>query len=263
MIYSYLVTRETPIMLKRYQGRLVQQTFHHGTAKSDDWDSDTKKWKNREKHLLGVSGVNKQIHHEAAEILYGTNRFTFEDPQTFSLLAKLGRASVRHLRHIDIEIPRGGTGIHLTAALNLLKHCTSLRSLRIPHSAFCTAVNSYSHRTKAIVTVDTLVEACTPMLFALEKARQQTRFTQSVLDVITCLPCECAACKQWAIDPTYAYGCSHCYCKDHVKLQETNETLWADFKRMAGNRLAGKVKSKKSGTMHRTLDSMWASSQKK
>lgn len=263
IIYSFLVTREKPIKLKRYQTRLVQQSFTHGTAKSTGWDIESKKWTIREKHLLGVSGVNKQIHNEAAEMLYGTNRFIFEDPQTFSLLAKLSGTSIRHLRHVHIEIPRGGTGIHLSAALNLLKNCASLRSLRIPHSAYCTAENSYSHRSKAIVSVATLVEVCTPMLFALEKARQQTRFTQSVLDVITCAPCECGGCISRAKDPSYAYGCDRCYCKNHVEIQATNEKLWEDFKRIAGNRLAGKIMSKKSGTLHRTLDSMWASSQKK
>lgn len=263
MIYSYLVTREDPIKLKRYQGRLVQQTFAHGTVKSAGWDAEHKKWNNRDKNLLGIGGVNRQIHNEAAEVVYKTNRFIFEDPQTFSLLAKLSGARVRHLRNVDIDTPKGGTGIHLAAALNVFKNCTSLRTLRLPHSAICTTASTWNHRTKAIVSVEALVEACAPMLFALEKSRQKTRFTQSVLDVITCIQCECGACKLRAKDPTFAHGCSQCYCKDHDQLQDLNEKLWGDFKRMAGIRLAGKIMSKKSGTLHRTLDSLWASPQKK
>lgn len=262
MIYSFLVTQEEPIKLKRYQSRLVQQSFTHGTAKSTGWNAETKKWDTREKHLLGISGVNKQIHEEAAEIMYGTNRFEFEDPQTFSLLSKLSGAGIQHLRHIRLGAPTGNKSKHLSAALNLLKKCTSLRELRLPHEAICDTVGQYRrHNQPESMSAEALAEACAPMLFALEKAHQQTRFTHSVLDVIAGMQCDCVFCEMWK-KSSEAYQ-PHCNCKTHTEWEEVEIKFWKDFKNLTGMCLSGRVKSTKSGLMHRTLDSMWASSEKK
>ncbi|KAI5368300.1 hypothetical protein Slin14017_G033360 [Septoria linicola] len=269
MIYGYLLTREEPIKLKRYVGRLVQQSFTQGTTKSDGWNVELRKWRSREQHLLAITGVNKEIHQEAAEVLYSTNRFVFQDPQTLSLLSKLARGGTHHFRHIELSSSRGDSSGHLAAAINVLKDCASLRSVRLPHASVCynfdPASNFRSRRSADSISAKTLVDACLPLLFNLQKARHQRQIMGNVVDILSNATCDCAWCK---LMPNEANRRSiHCHCKDFATVKEQEDQFWKTFKDIAGKRLAGKNKvnglGKKFTSISGTLDSLWQSSQPK
>lgn len=269
MIYEYLLTRENPIKLKRYIGRIVQQSFTHGTVKTDGWDAELRKWKSRECHLHAIMGVNKEIQQEAAEVLYSTNRFVFQDPQTLSLLSKLAGEGTHHLRHIELAASRGDTSGHLAAALNVLKECASLRTLSLPHATICTSVDTthpaYPRRPSENIAAKALVDACIPLLFNLQKTRHQRQIAGNVLDVISSIRCNCHWCKLMPGEPNRRG--IHCHCKDFAAVNEQEDKFWKTFKEIAGKRLAGKNKvngeGKKFTSISGTLDSLWQSSQQK
>ncbi|EGP83237.1 uncharacterized protein MYCGRDRAFT_96450 [Zymoseptoria tritici IPO323] len=76
--------------------------------------------------------VSRSVNQEATPILYGTNLLSVDAEQLKKFFDTIG-ASIKYLRHIEIELRNYGYQSEVKAAVNLLSATTALRSLKITY----------------------------------------------------------------------------------------------------------------------------------
>lgn len=126
MIYEYLLFEAGPIQLKR-----MKSGARAGEKKivGLDWCRNDEKGQD-----ASILKVNRQIHREAVEILYGTNVFELADHKTFKTFIQIIGASSHFLRRVcipDMEFAR---------ARNLIKSLAcapALQQIGLNHLLIC------------------------------------------------------------------------------------------------------------------------------
>lgn len=132
--------------------------------------------------------VNKLIGYEAAQVLYGSNQFAFENAGALERFVRQIGDNLPHLRCISI-IGEGilfmGLWSSMDRAIEALTVAKGLRTLEFSHLAFCDSGRFWESKIKEVV------EHCVPLLAALQAAFQANDLNHNVLHIlkITLPPC--------------------------------------------------------------------------
>lgn len=188
MVYANLCVYKSPIKLKTYmRGRLVQTTFRdykESAVKKRNFDPTIRKYRNRNTTIASIHSVSRQVHSEAAEVLYSNNIFVMQDHATLNLLLRRAGSSAQFLRHIvlprsfDYMRPREGPLMRLSIARNL-------RTLEFHRSDF---TNIWGR--------DPLIQDCASLFKDLFKTRQGTQLAGKVMEVFQLSECDGVACRK-------------------------------------------------------------------
>lgn len=116
MIYKTLLVKPDPLLVPR---------------------CDILPWRH---HWLALLRANKQIHHEAASIMYGFNTFVLDRPLRWfplsGFLERIGPVNGGHLRKLIFDFLNVGTTISRVGEvdrfeeLTVLRKCTNLETLQ-------------------------------------------------------------------------------------------------------------------------------------
>lgn len=109
-IYSYLLIEDKRVVISRYkdrsQYRVVRMGSYRNTNRTDStYDRDTRVWTKAAPGPDALLLVNKLVSQEAAQVLYGLNRFEFEHIAALQSFLDCVGDSRQHIRHIS-EIAR-------------------------------------------------------------------------------------------------------------------------------------------------------------
>lgn len=158
-IYTHLLVESEVIPIKRLlrakRKRLLQdkRKRNHGTVGIQSWAGRSS----------GVLRVNKIISEETAQVLYGYNKFEFQNTGALRhFLEAIGDAK-RHLRHVAIYqegIMFMKSWNSLEQSVQMLASARALRTLEVSHSVLC-------HKGTLMLQTKELVEHCKPLLHAL------------------------------------------------------------------------------------------------
>ena len=186
-IYSYLLIEEKRVVISRYkdkaQYRVVRMGSYRNPNRTDStYDRDTRVWTKAAPGPDALLLVNKLVSQEAAQVLYGLNHFEFENVAALqSFLENVGD-SRQHLRHVALlgrSILYRYKWTAMDTSLRLLTQATGLRSLELPHIAFCGTLYG-----KSATDPRTFVQHCRPLLESLKASFERQNLDISIFDVI-------------------------------------------------------------------------------
>jgi hypothetical protein len=210
-IYSYLLVEDKRVVISRYNEHQQYRTVRMGSYRNPNhidstYDRDTQVWTKTAPGPDALLLVNKLVSQEAAQTLYGLNYFEFENIAALHCFLECIGDSRQHLRHISIL---GQSVLYrykwevMDASLRLLTQASGLRSLELPHLAFCGTPFG-----RSATDPRTLVQHCRPLLESLKASFERQNLDMSIFDVI-----------KIELDPCHLeieYGARH---KQYHKLQ--------------------------------------------
>lgn len=183
-IYKHLLveTKKIDIIRQNCRGGVkVARMDNHQDSKHRGkvWDSRQRRWVDALPSAASILLVNKQISHEARQVLYGSNDFEFDNALALETFLKHTGDAINHLRHIALT----GTGALYRGSWASMDRCLvrlakakALRTLEFSHLALC-------HHHKA-VHMKSLVEHCKPLLEALQVVFTHKKLKVQVFDVV-------------------------------------------------------------------------------
>ena len=175
-IYTHLLVESEAIPIKRLL-RAKRKRLLQGKRKPNKGTIALQSWTGRSS---GILRVNKLIGEEAAQVLYGYNKFEFLNAGALRhFLGQIGDAK-RHLRHVSIYqdgILFMKSWNSFKQSIQLLASGTSLRTLEVSHSVLCP-------KGKLKLQIAELVEHCKPLLHALNDDFAKNGLNMNVLDVV-------------------------------------------------------------------------------
>jgi hypothetical protein len=124
--------------------------------------------------------ANKQIFHEAATILYGSNVFTFSDAWTMRHL--LGQMSTRMrglIRHVSFDEPGAYIKSMMKVSRPLLKESRALRTLKFHHDTICNGQKGGDLHTK----IQGFIGDILPLMWSLRRAQRDAETPVDVLEI--------------------------------------------------------------------------------
>jgi hypothetical protein len=168
-IYSYLLVEDETIRIKRS----IRAKSKH------KYDTAALRLRRR-KRSSQILRVNMLIREEAAQILYGCNKFEFFNAGAlYHFLQQVGDAR-RHLRHVAIYqdgLMFMRSWKSMQQSIQILASVGGLRTLEVSHDALC---GSGTPKT----SIKDLVQHCKPLLNALNAEFITKGLNSSVLDII-------------------------------------------------------------------------------
>lgn len=199
-IYSYLLVEPKTVgILRQLVGKKakVARMGHHRNKKHrrQIYDRDARKWKKAPPCITSLLLVNKLTSQEAAQVLYGLNKFEFLHAAALDcFLTNIGpsRQYVRDIALMDQGILYKSGWAAMDRSLALLTQAPSLRSLEISHLAFCGYYVGGFREKQWKVTPEELVQHCKPLLESLSAAFQHQNLNLSMFDVIKIALPRCA-----------------------------------------------------------------------
>lgn len=195
-VYAHLLVEDKtiPIFRRVAEDKKSNKKRTHGaTARMDKlsrpkvpgkrWDCHLRVWIPLPPSTTSLLKVNKLTGLEAAQVLYGFNKFEFQNAGALERFLEQIGYSASHIRHIAI----GGFG-HLFAgswvamdrSIKVLAASKSLRSLEFSHLIFCTAAAA----PKLGSFLGTLVGHCKPLLESLRAHFEAQNLNVDVLDFL-------------------------------------------------------------------------------
>lgn len=180
-IYSYLLVESNTIAIKRFLPAGTEHKY------------DTVALRSRKKRSSGILRVNKFVNKEAAQVMYGCNKFEFMDAEALHhFLEQIGDAR-RHLCHVGIyqdELLFRNSRNAMKRSIRMLAAMRGLRTVEVSHSILCRKRDIVA----TIVQIKKLVQLCKPLLSALNDHSIENSLSVSVLDVVQ-MPILQGACK--------------------------------------------------------------------
>jgi len=168
-IYTYLLVEDDVIPIKRFPRAISNRTCD--TAALQLW------WTKRSSQILRV---NKLIREEAAQALYGCNKFEFLNAVTLRhFLQQIGDAK-RHLGHVAIcqdGLVFMNSWTSMEKSIQILASVRAIRTLEVSHTRLC-------HNGRPKISTEELVQHCKPLLHALNADFVKKGLNTSVLEVI-------------------------------------------------------------------------------
>lgn len=199
-IYSYLLVEPTKVGILRQlvnKKAKVARMDHHRNKKhrKQIYDRDACKWKKAPPCITSLLLVNKLTSQEAAQVLYGFNKFEFLHSAALeTFLINIG-PSRQYIRDITINeqgvLYKGGWAA-MDRSLELLYQVPSLRSIEISHLAFCGYWSFAINEKQWMVTPESLVRHCKPLLESLKATFESQNLSLSIFDVIKIALPRCA-----------------------------------------------------------------------
>jgi hypothetical protein len=213
-IYSYLLVEDKRVVISRYNEHQQYRPVRMGSYRNPNhidstYDRDTQVWTKTAPGPDALLLVNKLMSQEAAQTLYGLNYFEFENIAALHCFLECIGNSRQHLRHISLL---GQSLIYrykwevMDASLRLLTQASGLRSLELPHLAFCGTLFG-----RSATDPRTLVQHFRLLLESLKASYERQNLDMSIFDVI-----------RIELDPCHfetEYGARH---KQHHKLHLGN-----------------------------------------
>jgi hypothetical protein len=128
-VFTYLLVEGETIQIKRFLGTKSKRKYDTAALRS---------WRTR--RASEIFRVNKLIREEAAQVLYGCNKFEFINAGAlYHFLQQIGDAR-RHLRHVAIY-QDGLTFMKswksMQQSIQVLASVRGLRTLEVSHDALC------------------------------------------------------------------------------------------------------------------------------
>jgi hypothetical protein len=172
---------------ERKKYRLVRMCSYRNVKHSDSVYNRKKKiWEQAPPGCDSLLLVSKLVSQEAAQVLYGLNRFEFQHSAALQSFLECIGTSRQHLRHIALI----GQGVlyrykwaAMDASLNLLLQAKGLRSLEISHLDFCRGV--YTPKAQCWDGgLETLVTHCKPLLESLKESFGAQNLDITIFEVI-------------------------------------------------------------------------------
>jgi hypothetical protein len=198
-IYSYLLVEPTKVGILRQlvnKKAKVARMDHHRNKKhrKQIYDRDTRKWKKAPPCITSLLLVNKLTSQEAAQVLYGFNKFEFLHAAALeTFLHNIGPCR-QYLRDITI-FGKGlfykGVWAAMDRSLGLLSQTPSLRSIEISHVALCGNFTGVADK-NLTVTPEELVRHCKTLLESLKATFENQNLNLSIFDVIRIVLPRCA-----------------------------------------------------------------------
>jgi hypothetical protein len=186
-IYSYLLVEEKRIVISRYKEHEQYRPVRMGSYRNPDhsdstYDRYTKEWTKTAPSPDALLLVNKLVSQEAAQVLYGLNHFEFEHVAALQSFLECVGDSRQHLRRIAL-LGQGLIYAHkweaMDTSLRLMTQASGLRSLELPHLAFCGTPFG-----RSATDPRTFVQHCKPLLESLKASFERQNLDISILDVI-------------------------------------------------------------------------------
>ena len=186
-IYSYLLVEEKRIVISRYKEHKQYRPVRMGSYRNPDhtdstYDRYTKVWTKTAPGPDALLLVNKLVSQEAAQVLYGLNHFEFEHVAALQTFLENVGDSRQHLRRVALL---GQAVIYshqwdaMDTSLRLLTQASGLRSLELPHLAFCGTPFG-----RSATNPRTFVQHCKPLLESLRASFERQNLDISIFDVI-------------------------------------------------------------------------------
>lgn len=194
-IYAHLLMEPKKIPITRCPAedkKSNNQLTHGATARMDKlrrpkvpgkrYDRHLKAWVLLPPSTTSPLKVNKLIGLEAAQVLYGFNRFEFQNAGALErFLEQIGHGA-SHLRHVAI-IGEGykfaGSWAAMVRSLKALATSKSIRTLGFSHLIFCLEADE---QTTALLRM--LAEHCKPLLETLRAHFNAQNLDFDVLDIV-------------------------------------------------------------------------------
>lgn len=198
-IYSYLLVEPTKVGILRQlvnKKAKVARMDHHRNKKhrKQVYDRDTRKWKKAPPCITSLLLVNKLTSQEAAQVLYGFNKFEFLHAAALETFLHNIGPSRQYLRDITI-FGKGlfykGVWAAMDRSLELLSQAPSLRSIEISHIALCGNFTGVADK-NLTVTPEELVRRFKPLLESLKATFENQNLNLSIFDVIRIVLPRCA-----------------------------------------------------------------------